>query len=108
MLGINSHVPISAARNVAVNRYQNKVLTGYNYRTITSLDYKRCLEFCLGDCRCLSFQVCGFFHDCQLSNSSKTLNDRSAVEDSTSCDHFEFNYQDMMKVEVNYRMKNVS
>lgn len=100
IMGLNIHAPFSVGRNVVVNRFRNKILIGYNYRTIKSLGYEGCLESCLGDCRCLTFQVCGFSNDCQLSNSSKTLINGSAVEDSTSCDHFEFNYQGMMKVEV--------
>ena len=98
--GLNFYVPVCTAKKLVVNRYRNEILNGYIYTTITSLGHKRCLESCVEDCRCLSFQVCGFSNDCKLSNSSKTLNSGSAVEDSTSCDHFEFNYQDMMKPEV--------
>ena len=105
IFGLNSRVPVSTARNVVVNRFRNKVLIGYNYRTIISLGQKRCLESCLADCRCLSFQVCGSSHDCQLSNSSKTLINGSAVEDNESCDHFELNYQDMTKIEVTFNIR---
>ena len=102
VFALNSHVPAITARNVAVNMYRNKVLIGYNYRNITSLDGKRCLEYCLGDCRCLSFQVCSssYGQDCQLLNSSKILTNDFGVEDRTNCDHFEFNYQDMMNLQV--------
>lgn len=90
-------LPCGTARKVIVNRHHNKVLVGYSYHNITSLGPKKCLEFCLADCRCLSFQICAASQDCQLSSSTKLLN-RSSFQDSKDCDYIEFHYQDITKV----------
>ena len=94
-----SQLPVNTAGKVTVNRYKNKVLVGYSYRNITSLNHKKCLEFCLADCRCLSFQICAASQDCQLSSSTKLVN-RSAFQDSEHCDYMDFQYEDTTKPKV--------
>lgn len=85
---------VSAAGNVIVHAYRNRVLAGD--QTITSVHLTKCLELCLADCRCLSFHVCLASQECQLS--SHRFSEGSSFIDAEDCVFVDFKHKATTKV----------
>ena len=79
-------------RGVIIQSDLNKALYGHSFRNITGITKKNCLERCLADCSCLSFQLChgiGVPVSCQLCSSNKYLK-RQAMRECKACTSFNF------------------
>ena len=68
--------------------YQNEILYGFIHGNITDTTVSKCLEDCLMNCMCLSFQICD--NTCQLCSSTKELSSASAIRHVEGCTQFEF------------------
>jgi hypothetical protein len=77
--------------NVKVRSYADKILVGYNYRNISIETPVECLQHCLADCICMSFQICNS-PDCQLSSAHQYLDTNTALQDSEGCHYQDFEY----------------
>ena len=85
------------ARNVIIHSHHNKILVGHSYRNISHVDQTKCLEHCLKDCLCRSFQICPADQHCQLSNYSAEFDSR-LLQDSQGCDYSDFEYHGTAEV----------
>ena len=85
------------ATNIIVHSHHNKILVGHSYRNISLVNPSKCLEHCLKDCLCRSFQTCPDDLHCQLSDSSSKL-DSNSLQDSRECDYNDFEYHSVAEV----------
>lgn len=87
---------------VMVNSDLNKVLYGHSFLNITGITAINCLERCLANCLCLSFQVChgnDASVSCQLCSSNKYIKPH-AMRECKGCTSFNFGNL----YEVNYKI----
>ena len=68
--------------------YQNEILYGFTNSNNTDSSVAKCLENCIMNCACLSFQICG--DTCQLCSSTKALSSPTSVQYREGCTRFEF------------------
>ena len=87
------------ARNVIIHSHHNKILVGHSYRNISHVDQTKCLEHCLKDCLCRSFQTCLADQHCQLSNSSAEF-DSNLLQDFQGRDYNDFKYHGAAEVTI--------
>lgn len=80
--------------NIIVRSYEDKFLIGYNYRNISIGDPVQCLQRCLADCPCLSFQICNN-KTCLLSNASQ---DGKYLQVSKDCNYQDFEHNTVRTV----------
>ncbi len=78
---------LQGGRQVRLHGYQNEILYGFVYSNITDSSIPKCLQHCLLNCMCLSFQICG--NTCQLCSSTKKLNSPTSVRYIEGCTRFE-------------------
>ena len=77
---------IEAFSGVTMTKQSNKEYSkGYELDEIGEKTEIQCLQRCLENCRCLSFELCNSTI-CMLKSSSNS----SKVKPSTQCDYFEF------------------
>ena len=76
---------------LTVQSHLNQALYGHSFLNISGITQKTCLERCLANCLCLSFQVCGNTEagSCQLCSSNKYLKPQ-AMRESKGCTSFNF------------------
>ena len=67
----------------------NKMLYGHSLVNISGLTMENCLERCLQNCLCLSFQMCADANECQLCSSNKYLNSH-AMQKRNGCTSYNF------------------
>ena len=81
----------------------NKVLYGYSFINISGITaMENCLEHCLANCFCLSFQICEDEAECQLCSSNKYLNSQT-MQQSQGCTSY--NFRDHGEGKVNWKVK---
>ena len=81
----------------------NKVLYGHSFINISGITAKEnCLEHCLANCLCLSFQICDDEAECQLCSSNKYLNSQT-MRQSQGCTSY--NFRDDGEGKVNWKVK---
>ena len=47
----------------------NKAVLGHSFRNVSGLPMKDCMEHCIADCSCRSFQICD--NQCQLCSTNE-------------------------------------
>ena len=81
----------------------NKVLYGHSFINISGITaMENCLEHCLANCFCLSFQICEDEAECQLCSSNKYLNSQT-MQQSQGCTSY--NFRDHGEGKVNWKVK---
>ena len=70
-----------------VRSFHNEILYGYSYRNFTTSSMQECLQHCISDCLCQSFQICE--NTCELCSTTKRLTP-DAVQEKIGCNRFEF------------------
>ena len=81
----------------------NKVLYGHSFINISGITaMQNCLEHCLANCFCLSFQICDDVAECQLCSSNKYLNSQT-MQQSKGCTSY--NFRDHSEGKVNRKVK---
>ena len=91
---------MKSSGKVDIHSYHNQALYGFSYRNITTSSMQECLQHCLSDCLCQTFQICG--NTCQLcSNLTGSYAGRSnsaAVREAIGCNRFEFEHRNNLYV----------
>ena len=72
---------------LSVTSHRYKMLHDHTFRNISNIKMTECLQSCLSDCLCLSFQIC--HNECQLCSSNKDLTPNDWTE-NPDCVAFEF------------------
>ena len=75
---------VSLNGNVQLYARHGSLPSNFIMRNITNSKIDECLEQCLTDCSCLSFQICGTA--CQLL--STTITDETSNNEKSQCQHF--------------------
>ena len=86
-----SRVFVESQNQFTINSEKDKAMDeNYVFKTLVMdrkiIDY--CLEQCLQDCLCMSFQIC-HMTECQLCSSNK-YKDPSALQSKKGCTNFVF------------------
>ena len=76
----------------------NKAMHGYSFFNISGMTMANCLEHCLANCLCLSFQICGHTSECQLCTANKYSNPH-AMRQFEGCTSYNFGNQEV-KVKI--------
>ena len=98
-----------AFSNVNMKKQNNKEYSkGYQLNEIGGKTEVQCLQRCLENCRCLSFELCNSTI-CRLQSSSNS----SKVKPSTHCNYFEFkqvwsNVTKHTSLIINYRLFSIN
>lgn len=79
------------SNGLIVQSHLNQALYGHSFLNISGITQKECLERCLANCFCLSFQVYGDTNagSCQLCSSNKHLKPQ-AMREFKGCTSFNF------------------
>ena len=87
-----------ACGRLLVHSHLNQALYGHSFLNISGETMKNCLERCLANCLCLSFQVCvnATSLSCQLCSSNKYLKPQ-AMSERKGCTNFHFGNLDEVK-----------
>ena len=80
------------ASKLMVQGEVNKVMYGYSFLNISGMTMAKCLEYCLANCLCLSFQICGHTSECQLCTANKYSNPH-AMRQFEGCTSYNFGDQ---------------
>lgn len=83
-----------------VHSYHNQILYGFSYRNITTSSMQECLQHCLSDCLCQSFQMCG--NTCQLCSTTGGITSAAIRHESIGCNRFEFENRKNVYVSLNH------
>ena len=82
------------ASKLMVQGEVNKVMYGYSFLNISGMTMAKCLEYCLANCLCLSFQICGHTSECQLCTANKYSNPH-AMRQFEGCTSYNFRNQEV-------------
>ena len=74
-------------------------MCGHSFFNISGMTMANCLEHCLANCLCLSFQICGNTSECQLCFSNKYLNPH-AMRQFEGCTSYNFRNKDKVEVKL--------
>ena len=81
---------VRTSNGLIVESDLNRALYGHSFLNISRITMQDCLERCLANCLCLSFQLCGnTLVSCQLCSSNKYLKP-TEIRESKSCTSFNF------------------
>ena len=72
----------------------NKAMYGHSFINISGMTMANCLEHCLANCLCLSFQICGHTSECQLCTANKYSNPH-AMRQFEGCTSYNFRNQEV-------------
>ena len=82
---------------------RNKALFGHSFLNISGLTMPdKCLEHCLKNCLCMSFQICDDTIECQLCSANKYLKPLE-MKPSQGCTNYDFGNRE--ETEVNLKPK---
>ena len=87
VIAFSQNVIRNKCEQLTVTSHRSKMLHGHTFRKISNTKMTECLQYCLSDCLCLSFQIC--HNECQLCSSSKDLTPMDWKE-KQDCMAFEF------------------
>lgn len=82
---------VRQASQLEIRSYE-EIFDGFSYRNLTASSMEDCLQHCLSDCLCQSFQICG--NSCQLCSTKATLLPTAKRRESNSCKRFEFKHRE--------------
>ena len=91
------HGPLSIwSTEFMLTSHENKALHGFSFVNMTGTTMNNCLERCLADCLCMSFQMCDN-KECQLCASNRHLN-ATAMHERKGCVNYDFDSKGITKV----------
>ena len=91
---------VKSGGQLKIHSYHNQALYGFSYRNITASSMQECLQHCLSDCLCQTFQICG--NTCQLCSNLTGSNagqlNSTAIRENIGCNRFEFEHRNNLWV----------
>ena len=91
---------VKSSGQLKIHSYHNQALYGFSYRNITTSSMQECLQHCLSDCLCQTFQICG--NTCQLCSNLTGSNagqlNSTAIRENIGCNRFEFEHRNNLWV----------
>ena len=82
------------ASKLMVQGEVNRTMYGHSFLNISGMTMANCLEHCLANCLCLSFQICGHTSECQLCTANKYSNPH-AMRQFEGCTSYNFRNQEV-------------
>ena len=91
---------VKSSGQLKIHSYYNQALHGFSYSNITTSSMQECLQHCLSDCLCQTFQICG--NTCQLCSNLTGSNagqlNSTAIRENIGCNRFEFEHRNNLWV----------
>ena len=93
------HLTANYQAGIKLNMDRNRMLYGHSFLNLSGITMENCLEHCVKNCLCLSFQICDDTTKCQLCSSNKYLKPH-AMQASQGCINYDLGRQEDTRVSL--------